>query len=777
MRYTPVRRQGPDSAATSFFSAIRRTLSDGIVPGQAPSIRPIALFMYFFAFAAVLLVVMLAYNQFFKTPMGDQLYWQAISKYHLRFGHWYSFLNADPMQGMFDVFPQGYRGNLIFWLFYSQPWDLNWIYASIYALFAFLMAASTYILGRSAGMGSGAAMLASVALPIFTIPFLLSWNGVVTHIYALTINYAYVQSAVLLALALFLRIDGKSKAKFAFSVLAGFLLLADASNTMALHITLFAPAVVVFGVGGLCASSSRIELRAKILWAVLVSAGLIALGIPNYLQALGSDLAYRFFFDELNDFSQPWTPQFQHFLNDFYYVISWSGNPTGAAAAVASTLGIASAIYYSVLGGHGKFRIFARSFLVLIGLTGVAVFVLHFPVAFFGYMYKGPNAYHLVYVFWPFHAMMIARALIDGLLVLSRKITESKTGRVEGSMVHGLVVVTLLLPLTQLSPLLRQSGWEVSAGELDVSIRHVPMTEFLSREIGIAPGATFRGTYNNFVGLETNRKNRRNLVFDISLVGRELSRRVGSDLTKHGLWVLGIPTFAQESVTITSQLYLMVSELLTLPDDKQIRSFLIPTQPVGPILELWGVRFILIDENLPFGTLVMTEAADKYTSGAEAPEPARFKLPLNLYELERANRGDYSPTSVERAQDARGVIARMREPEFDGRKHVIVTEELAGDFVPAENARMTVREGGFDLTANSEAESLLVLPVQYSHCWEISGQGDASLFRANFLQLGIRFRGDLNVELRQRFGPLWNSACRLANADDMERLRIEEARQ
>jgi len=251
---------------------------------------------------------------------------------------------------------------------------------------------------------------------------------------------------------------------------------------------------------------------------------------------------------------------------------------------------------------------------------------------------------------------------------------------------------------------------------------------------------------------------------------------LGSDLTKHGFWVLGIPTFEQERFTITSRFYRMVSELLTLPEGKQIRSFMIPTQPVGPILELWGVRFILTDQNLPFGTLVMTKAADKYTSGAEAPEPARFKLPLNLHELEHANLGNYSPTSVERAQDARELVARMREPEFDGGKHLIVTEELAGNFVPAVGASMTVREGGFDLMANSAAEALLVLPVQYSHCRELSGQGDASLFRANFLQLGVRFKGDLYVELRQRFGPLRDSACRLANADDMERLRIEETR-
>ena len=57
-----------------------------------------------------------------------------------------------------------------------------------------------------------------------------------------------------------------------------------------------------------------------------------------------------------------------------------------------------------------------------------------------------------------------------------------------------------------------------------------------------------------------------------------------------------------------------------------------------------------------------------------------------------------------------------------------------------------------------------------------AGAPNASLFRANLLQLGIRFSGEVRAELRQIFGPLWHSHCRVRDGQDMERLEIRDAR-
>src|SRR5262249_8576651 len=83
---------------------------------------------------------------------------------------------------------------------------------------------------------------------------------------------------------------------------------------------------------------------------------------------------------------------------------------------------------------------------------------------------------------------------------------------------------------------------------------------------------------------------------------------------------------------------------------------------------------------------------------------------------------------------------------------------------------MTVRMGGVAIQASSTGESLLILPVQYSHCWQIISGSNASLFRANLMQLGIRFSGNLLAELRQIFGPFWQSGCRINDVEYAERL-------
>jgi hypothetical protein len=118
----------------------------------------------------------------------------------------------------------------------------------------------------------------------------------------------------------------------------------------------------------------------------------------------------------------------------------------------------------------------------------------------------------------------------------------------------------------------------------------------------------------------------------------------------------------------------------------------------------------------------------------------------------------------------------MRAAEFDGARTVLATEKLPGDFVSAEGPSMVVERGGLSLHASSPGESLLVLPVQYSHCWQLRNAPNAALFRANLMQLGIRFSGELNAQLRQAFGPMWHSSCRVADAEDMRRLKITAAR-
>jgi hypothetical protein len=93
---------------------------------------------------------------------------------------------------------------------------------------------------------------------------------------------------------------------------------------------------------------------------------------------------------------------------------------------------------------------------------------------------------------------------------------------------------------------------------------------------------------------------------------------------------------------------------------------------------------------------------------------------------------------------------------------------LPADLVPAQQARLTVVKGGYHITARSPGASLLVLPVQFSHCWRLAPEPETtgSIFRANLVQTGIFFRDKIDADLQFAFG-LTNSSCRRQDGDDM----------
>ena len=124
----------------------------------------------------------------------------------------------------------------------------------------------------------------------------------------------------------------------------------------------------------------------------------------------------------------------------------------------------------------------------------------------------------------------------------------------------------------------------------------------------------------------------------------------------------------------------------------------------------------------------------------------------------------------------------MKRPDFDGKRTVVTDADLRGSFTPARDASMTLIDGGLLIQATSDGDSIVVLPVQYSHCWvsEAQRQGnhppDVTFFRANMMQLGVRFSGRLSIEIKYRFGPFWHSRCRREDARDAERLNMAAAR-
>src|SRR5262249_37918249 len=94
--------------------------------------------------------------------------------------------------------------------------------------------------------------------------------------------------------------------------------------------------------------------------------------------------------------------------------------------------------------------------------------------------------------------------------------------------------------------------------------------------------------------------------------------------------------------------------------------------------------------------------------------------------------------------------------------------------------QMIVERGGYRIEAESPGTSLLVLPVEYSHCLHADLTTTAAnpprLLRANLTMVAILFGGHVEGTFKLRYGPL-SSRCRIEDWRDANALRLGEARE
>jgi hypothetical protein len=431
---------------------------------------------------------------------------------------------------------------------------------------------------------------------------------------------------------------------------------------------------------------------------------------------------------------------------------------SGSLGRAVVTLGLIGALYAAVTGSY-KLRAFAWTHIVLtIAFQLVALLVVNFAVG-----YHGPSPLYFELMVWPimiifagFIVVMALQTVAEILMLVFRRIG----WRIGVTVQRGLfAAVPLFLIISNLPFFVgRQTSSCESAGFFPV--RATAITDRLEQEIAIRAGSPFRGLVATFRGAQG-----KDSVDWFALHGSDgqLWQSIGNDLRLVGLWWFNIPTLFQYSPLISPPYYLLLTEFLARPADRQVRSVVVLTQPNERMLKLWGVRFIIADFNPGFGF-------------TRVEMPVLRQLPVQLVELPNANLGDYSPTEIQPVNSFKEGLRAMRDPSFDGRRTLVTEHPLVGPFVPAEGATLHYQKSGFSVRATSTGRSVLVLPIQYSRCWSITGEGEPVLFRANMMQLGISFTGQLAGNLVFRLGPVFASTCRIEDIRDVERLDIRNAR-
>ncbi len=138
-------------------------------------------------------------------------------------------------------------------------------------------------------------------------------------------------------------------------------------------------------------------------------------------------------------------------------------------------------------------------------------------------------------------------------------------------------------------------------------------------------------------------------------------------------------------------------------------------------------------------------------------------------------------TQTRQVANAQEAIDLLADPSLDSRTvAVLTTAEDLPPLVPVMSSSLVVERGGYRIQAASSGNSLLVLPIEYSHCLRaqltgIEGAPPPRLLRANLVMAAILFTGDVQGRLSLHYGP-FSSGCRIEDWHAADIIHLGDAR-
>jgi len=295
-----------------------------------------------------------------------------------------------------------------------------------------------------------------------------------------------------------------------------------------------------------------------------------------------------------------------------------------------------------------------------------------------------------------------------------------------------------------------------------------PVTKFLAGEVALLPGWTFRGRVANVAGSDFDPQ-----YVSAPFINQHIFDHVslffsGNDHRANGLWYYDIPTLFEANQFTSPFFHLVNARLLNASGARDMRSYETQSVVNDRILALLGVRYLLSDKRLPDRTPVLQY---RLVEGRD----------LYVYSIPDTNLAGYAVTQTRRVANAQEAIDLLAGTSLDPRTvAVLTTAEDLPPLVPVMSSSLVVEPGGYRIQAASSGNSLLVLPIEYSHCLRaqltgIEGAPPPRLLRANLVMAAILFTGDVQGRLILRYGP-FSSGCRIEDWHEADTIRIGDAR-
>jgi hypothetical protein len=655
--------------------------------------------------------------------------------------NWY--FTTNPLQGIGGLeLPQHNLIDPALWLTAHLPASIGPTAAMTF--YAALLAAIIFWLASRLGMAPLPTVFAAWLGPLLALPYVYPslgfdflW-GDPTYIMLIACNTA----AILLFLDL-----GRGPL---VADVGRFFALAAACGYEFLQFPNFAPVSLVvlafFGAVGLLMAASVRERFLKLAAATVLAAA--AAGIfARLIFGLYGFAKPTFFWYEF--FPRPGT------LRDVsFFIADHSRWPGWVAYGVA----LAGALHAALRGG-AEMRPMARGFLAFLGAELILTILIDQG-------WKGPRIGYIDIIAYPFYCVFAAHgaaAMIGWVQTRSRPVVGYSRAGVAALCLLPWLVLIDYRPAPLARPLVRNLNpyiWPPA---------ETPVSQFLAREIALQPGQPFRGRIASIAGSDFEPEWISAPLItqhDYDVVNLFLS---GNDHRLYGLWYYGIPTLLELNQFSSPFFHLVNARLLNAPGSKDLRSYETQSVVNDRIMALLGVRYLLSNKLLPDRAPILHHRL------AEGQD-------LYIYSLPDPNLAGYSVTQTRHANDAQGAINLLADPSLDPRNAAVLTEamQVPPPLVPARRSTLVVERGGYRVEADAQGTSLLVLPLEYSHCLRAdltaSGSIPPRLIRANLAMAAILFSGEMKGTLKLRYGPL-SSGCRLADWREADALRLGDARQ
>jgi hypothetical protein len=672
----------------------------------------------------------------------------------------FSQLGVSPVEGNFDAYFPLNRDYLV-------AETVGRIFAGgmpskplTFAACSMFLVVCGYALARAVGTGRAIALTTGLLIPITIMPL---FQGEPTLLYSVVfnINPYFTQGIGISALIIGAlwqlrgRWDAASLGWMAVLLACVVITMTSQPQTAAVMV----PPVAVYGAASLFHAKDWRQNVQRLIAGALVLLVAFVIGFFQYELGLVKYTAYYFFGHE-----------FEPGRYSMYLASMIFQGPTGVIVACLAYLGA----LYSILFESRALRILGIVFL------GSTTFFLALASAVVAWVpeYQGPAPAYFESYFLPMYLLFAVVAVFRSFSLLGTYLMPS-------GISVGLLRFSFYLLTT--ASVVAVAGWNVANASVPdqrhcrlggLPIRATSITDYLVPKIASATGQDFRGLVATFNSYIDQAKTSMSLMKEND---SNLWVLIGNDHRDAGLWKFQIPTLLQYSPFTPPPYYLMLTEFVSRPTDLQIRNWIALTRINEPMLKLWGVRYLITDFDPGVGSPILEMKVPDARDAAQdlvpllstrVAHPSRMQL---LTELDAPDLGDYSPTEFRRVDDFASGLAIMRDSGFDGRHTVVTDIDLGDELAPATASRLVLTKSGFRIQSSGGRQSVLVLPVQYSHCWAAQDPR-VQLFRANLMQLGVRFAGALDTELVFRFGPIFAGGCRLEDANDMDRLKMAKAR-